>query len=56
LIMTTTAATPFKIRAFIVRVAIVGEHGVWTIETTRGVMETSMMSSRAPTQSRRWIR
>ena len=53
LIMTTTSATPFKIRASIVRVAIVGEHGMWTIKTTRGVMETSMMTSKAPTQSRR---
>jgi hypothetical protein len=46
--MTTTSATPFKIRASIVRVTIVGEHGMWTIKTTRGVMETPMMTSKAP--------
>jgi predicted permease len=52
LIMATASFTSFKIRASIVRVATVDKHGIRTIKTTHGTMETPMMTVKTPTKSR----
>lgn len=48
LITTTASSTTFKIRASIVGMATAGEHGIRTIETTRGTMENSMITIKPP--------
>jgi hypothetical protein len=46
--MATASSTSFKIKASIVRVATIGKHGIKTLKTTRGTMETPMMTIKTP--------